>query len=228
MPRGSNRPNRVATAPSHLARRPSGPHRGAALALALAIPAVAWLAPGCGTDAVGIDACRQIESARCDVAPRCVGFADAPPIETEQQVQNCREFYRDHCLLGLENIDAEAGQGEIDSCVKAIRDTADCKDPKKSTMAACGVELRDGLDNGVAPCEVLQKPHWLQSCRWLDKNKKIGSGSGGDGGAGGAGGAGGVDPTTAETSSLSSTVADAASTVTSRVAAVSGGFDEGL
>lgn len=186
----------------------------------------AWWAPGCGTDAVGIEACRQVEAARCEVAPVCVGFADAPAIETEQQVQNCREFYRDHCLLGLENIEADAGQGEIDSCVKAIRATADCQDPKKSTMALCGVPLRDGLDPEVAPCEVLQKPHWLQSCRWLDPNRKISSAAGGDGGGGGAGGAGGADAaSTGETSALSASVTDAAASVSSVVA---GGFDEDL
>lgn len=156
--------------------------RPAAAVVAALLPIAAWIAPGCGTDAVGIEACRQIELARCDVAPRCAGFEGSPAIETEEQVANCRNFYRDHCLLGLENAEAEPGQGDIDACVAAIERTAECGSPRSSTMAECGVELRAGEDGALAPCRVLQEPERLQACRWLEPAEE-------DEGAGGGGGA---------------------------------------
>jgi hypothetical protein len=151
----------------------------ATLILTASLPVLAWLAPGCGTDAVGIEACRQVERARCDVAPRCSGYEGSPAIETDEQVRNCRDFYRDHCLLGLENTEDVPGQGEIDACVEAIQKTAACRSPQKSTMAECGVALRDGEDTSAEPCGILQEPHRLNACRWLDAKKPAGEGGGG-------------------------------------------------
>ena len=54
-----------------------------------------FLTYGCGTDAVGVDACRQIEEARCDAAPACTGDDDTFGIRTEEQVRNCKALYRD-------------------------------------------------------------------------------------------------------------------------------------
>jgi hypothetical protein len=218
------------TRPSSSRARSGGPggsprrRRSLLWGLALLVPAALWLVPGCGTDAVGIEACRQVETARCDIAPACAGFDGSANLKTEEQVKNCREFYRDHCLLGLENTKADPGQGDIDACVKAIKTTAKCADPKKSEAGACGVALREGVDPTVQPCEVLQNPHWLQACKWLDKNKqiKVGDGSG----EGGGGGAGGGTPSLSGADS--SAAADASSTAdasSSSEAATTGGSE---
>ncbi len=184
------------------------------------MPVSVWIAPGCGTDAVGIEACRQVESTRCNLAPTCAGFDGSPNLVSEDEVKNCREFYRDHCLLGLENTKAEVGQADIDACVKALNQTAECDAPKKSETGACDVTLRDGVDPTVRPCEVLQNPHWLQACKWLDKNKKIKVGDGS--GEGGGGGAGGGTPSLTVTDA--SSTADGA-TSTSDAASTAAGFD---
>jgi len=197
-------------------RRATAPSRRRLLwGLALVAAASIWLPAGCGTDAVNEEACRRVESARCDIAPTCAGFDGSPNLKTEEQVKNCRELYRDHCKLGVENTKAEVGQGDIDACVKALTNTSKCADPKRSEVGACEVVLRDGVDPTIQPCEVLQNPHWLEACKWLDQNKKIKVGDGS--GAGGAGGAGGGTPslTTADTGST----ADAGSTAETSTAA---------
>lgn len=208
MPRSSGRPAAVP-------RR-----RSLWWSLALVVPFSVWLVPGCGTDAVGIEACRQVEAARCDIAPTCAGFDGSPNLKTDEQVKNCREFYSDHCLLGLENTKADVGQAEIDACVKALKQTSKCEAPKASEMGACGVALRDNVDPTVKPCEVLQNPHWLEACKWLDKNKKIKVGDGdGDGGGGG-----GTPSLVGADSSAS--VSDASSSAsTSDAVSTAAGFD---
>jgi hypothetical protein len=60
---------------------------------------------GCSTDAVGVEACRTIQTARCEVAPACLGQEEFA-IETEEQVENCKTYYIDGCLVGVENSNA--------------------------------------------------------------------------------------------------------------------------
>lgn len=164
---------------SRAASDPGRAHRPVAVVAAALLPVLAWIGPGCGTDAVGIEACRQIELTRCDVAPVCAGFEGSAPIETEEQVANCRNFYRDHCLLGLENAEAPPGQGDVDACVAAIQRTADCGSPQRSTIGECGVELREGEDATDAPCQVLQDPERLRACAWLEPAPEEEDGAGG-------------------------------------------------
>jgi hypothetical protein len=200
------------------ALRPPRVRRPFVVLAAAVLPALAWVAPGCGTDAVGIEACRAIELARCDVAPRCAGYEGSPAIETEEEVANCRTFYRDHCLLGLENTEAAPGQGEVDACVDAIERTSACGSPGSSTMQECGVELRDGDDGSLAPCRVLQEPERLRACAWLEPPPE-------DEGQGG-GGATAAPPTSTSGGDLPTTTTgtgDAATTATTAGAGGAGG-----
>lgn len=118
------------------------------------------LAPtSCGTDAVGIDACRSIETARCEAATAC-GF-------TEEQVQSCTLFYRDQCLHGVENADAGTpAQTTIDACVAAIDATAVCAKAGAATIEGCaGAPLLAGADSTLKPCQILQeKVELLAAC----------------------------------------------------------------
>jgi hypothetical protein len=155
-------------------------------ALAALVPAVA--APGCGTDAVGIDACRQIETARCEAAAAC-GY-------TEAQVKTCIEFYRDQCLHGLENTTREPSTAEIDACVAAVKQVRACAERQAATMADCPeAPLAPGADSAIAPCGILtDQVHLLAACTFVTKPVDTGaggsSGSAGGGGNGGGGGGG--------------------------------------
>jgi hypothetical protein len=118
------------------------------------------LAPAsCGTDAVGIDACRTIETARCEAATAC-GF-------TEAKVQSCTLFYRDQCLHGVENADAgEPATTSVDACVAAIDATAACAKAGAKTLDACaGAKLLDTADHTLPPCTILkEKVELLAAC----------------------------------------------------------------
>ncbi|NUO49939.1 MAG: hypothetical protein HOV80_13880 [Polyangiaceae bacterium] len=175
-----------------------------------------FLTYGCGTDAVGVDACRQIEEARCDAAPACTGDQFTFGIRTEEQVRNCKALYRDQCLHGIENAGGsdedevdEPSDGNVDKCIKAIKATANCKRKQPdvngdtvTTMADCpDVAVVSGWSDKT-PCETLNSVEKLDACKFVAKkadNDDDGdttatatatttTGSGGAGGSGGGGG----------------------------------------
>ena len=118
------------------------------------------LAPAsCGSDAVGVDACRSIETARCEAAPAC-GF-------TAEQVQSCTLFYRDECLHGIENADAGApAQDVVDGCIAAVNATAACATAGAKSIEGCaGAKLLSTADPTLTPCKVLlEKVDLLAAC----------------------------------------------------------------
>jgi hypothetical protein len=86
----------------------------------LALGAAALVLPAaCGTDAVGIDPCRQIEEARCQQAPACGITLQPPYSNTGGDVNACIRFYDDACLHGLEV--ASPGASAVNACVQAIQ-----------------------------------------------------------------------------------------------------------
>jgi hypothetical protein len=92
--------------------------------LALSVFAVVIYA-ACGSDATGIDECRQIETARCQAAPACPSINLGVPPYATNQVDGCIAFYKDACLHGLQV--ADPGTPAIAACVKAIQATpTDC------------------------------------------------------------------------------------------------------
>lgn len=92
----------------------------------LAIGALS-LSSACGTDAVGVDACRKIEQARCENAPSC-GISLSMPVHRgtspESDVSACTRYYDDACLHGLA-ASADPGNVAVQACVDAIN-TGDC------------------------------------------------------------------------------------------------------
>jgi hypothetical protein len=118
------------------------------------------LAPAsCGTDAVGVEACRTIETARCQAATAC-GF-------TAEKVDSCTLFYRDECLHGIENADAGTpATTTVDACVAAIDATAACAKAGAKTLDGCaGAKLLDSADHTLPPCQILQeKVELLAAC----------------------------------------------------------------
>lgn len=162
---------------------------------------------GCGTDAVGVDACRQIEDARCEAAPDCTGDEDTFGIRTEEQVQNCKSLYRDQCLHGIENAGGsdedevdEPSDGDINRCIKAIQATASCKKSKPDVNGDTVTTMEDCADiavvegwTGKTPCQTLHAVENLDACKFVAKRDKDESddttaATSGSGGAGGSGG----------------------------------------
>jgi hypothetical protein len=115
------------------------------------------LAAACGTDAVGVDACKQIELARCDVAPVCKADFD---------VDHCHAVYRDQCLHGIENVDHPPSDAEVSDCVAAIQAVAGCARRGDANMSVCPVPVVNTvLPATLSPCDViLSNAHLLERC----------------------------------------------------------------
>lgn len=93
-----------------------------ALALALVALAAIVSSAACGTEAVGVDACRKIEKVRCESAAAC-GIDLARPVHTgdtpKADVAACIRYYDDQCLHGLVT-KTEPSPQAVDACVEAI------------------------------------------------------------------------------------------------------------
>src|SRR5512139_1038330 len=103
--------------------------------LALLPVAVAMLASGCDTKAVGIDECRTIEQARC-VAARSCGLG----IDSDGTQEECERYARDNCMHGLAGAVPKAS--ELDRCVTLISAAGACATKKggKTLASACGLK----------------------------------------------------------------------------------------
>ncbi len=122
------------------------------------LPAV--LASGCGPEAIGVEACRKIEEARCAAAASC-GFS-------EEDVADCKLVYADQCLHGIENGEKRPTETEADDCVTAVTAAGAC--------AAAGTEIMDDCVSAPVvegagdrkPCEiVLTFAHELTACAFV-------------------------------------------------------------
>jgi hypothetical protein len=168
---------------------PSYPHTLAALAALGALLGVAasLSLPACGTDAAGVEACREIETARCEAAAAC-GY-------TAEQITICKDFYKDQCLHGIENAGYEPSTSDIEACVAAVNQVRACAERGAGTMVDCPeAALLPGSDASLTPCVILtDKVHLLTACAFVSAPTDAGTPTtdGGDGGAGGAGGQGG-------------------------------------
>ena len=112
-----------------------------------------WLAGSCGTDAVGVSECREIEDARCAAAASC-GFPD---------VEECQRFYRDHCLHGVAVEDVSAVQ--VDACVAELERAGRCA-AEQVAPDACSEPLR--MEVAAAQvCDLVLQPEQLTACAFL-------------------------------------------------------------
>src|SRR5205823_2902497 len=115
---------------------------GAGVPLALALV-------NCGPDAVGIAACRRIEAPRCGAAQQC-GL-------TQEQTDACVNFYRDQCLVGIENDTMQPDEASVQACIDAVNATASCAGAKAKTMQGCaGAPLVATADaSTLTPCDII-------------------------------------------------------------------------
>jgi hypothetical protein len=131
------------------------------VATALGVLPVGVVVGSCGTDAVAIQQCRDIENARCNAAPMCSpGFDSA----------RCQRFYRDECLLGIENTDG--GSAMSQPCVDAINLAAQCAPGGDASPSDCVNLIPDAAcpevaDAATACNVILHCPEVLAACSFV-------------------------------------------------------------
>jgi hypothetical protein len=117
-------------------------------------------AAGCGTDAVGIEDCRDIERARCEAGVSCGLVKD---------VEACKRFYRDHCLHGLA-LEDEPNRRSVENCAKSIRAAGECAKGlgAEAMLLDCPArpELRPGSTLTRA-CDLIAIPEETLDCDFL-------------------------------------------------------------
>jgi hypothetical protein len=131
-------------------------------------------ASGCGTNAVGVDDCRDIEQARCHAGAPCGIIED---------VGACDRYYRDHCLHGLA---AKPPAGaSVSACVQVIEAAGRCAqaDPD-AKLESCSEVVTASQHNLVTACEVVTHPELATECSFLLDMPPEDSGSAGQGAGG--------------------------------------------
>lgn len=123
------------------------------------------LAAGCGSDATGVDECRDIENARCEAGEPC-GLVD--------DVDACKRFYRDQCLHGLASGE-KPGQPVVDDCVNAIKRAGACAAQKIELLADCPTDPQQVTEgtNLTKVCDVVKKPEKIIECDFLYKPVEV-------------------------------------------------------
>ena len=100
---------------------------------------LAAIAGACGTSAVGVDACKSIEDARCMRAQGCNIDISDPLHRTGTDVSSCIRYYDTACLHGVD-LSGAPSQTEVNACVAAVNSGA---------------------------CSVVSAPETDPSCAWL-------------------------------------------------------------
>lgn len=142
--------------------------------------------PACSTKAVGVEECRQVEYARCEAAPNCPGQFDVTDVE------QCKLYYRDHCLHGLPVSSAPTGSA-VKQCIDTIRDLAKCAAKQEGAAALLtDCSLSDETTNPkiTKACKLLAAPESITACSsFLTADSSSGEGgSSSDGGKSSTGG----------------------------------------
>lgn len=136
------------------------------LAALLAALPFGFALSSCSTDAVGVDACRKIEEARCQVAPLCSPGFD---------VDRCTRFYRDQCLNGIQNPAPLADPNTLaQPCVDAINAAAACAQSGGGNQTCPGLSLvpyatcTETTPSDPTACNViLYCPEALAACNFV-------------------------------------------------------------
>ena len=143
-------------------------------------------AAGCGTDAQGVDDCREIEQTRCAAAKNCGIVSD---------VESCQRYYRDQCLHGLPV--PSPGSVKLKACVDVIRAAGTCAQTVgvDAELAQCKPPLASSAPELRTACDLVKEPEKTAECSFLTPGADAGVGgtsnSGGEAGASGEGGQGG-------------------------------------
>jgi hypothetical protein len=113
-------------------------------------------ATGCGTDAKGIEDCRDIELERCEAAIHCGILTD---------VDECKRFYRDHCLHGLAV--EPPPRNLVDECVAMIERAGACVQANGNVeLDECPGISRETILADTA-CDLVRFPERADECSFL-------------------------------------------------------------
>lgn len=139
-------------------------------------------ASGCGTSAVGVGECRDIEQARCRAGKSC-GLID--------DVEACERYYRDHCLHGLAV--KPPGGGSVSECVRVIEAAGQCAaENREARLSSCETKVTNPRRDLVLACDVVAHPERATECAFLT-NVPIGDDGAAGASAGGANSSGASD-----------------------------------
>lgn len=149
-------------------------------------------AVGCGTDAQGVDECRQIEETRCVAAKNCGFVSDIP---------DCQRYYRSQCLHGLPV--PPPGSVKLTACLDVIRAAGACAQSSgvDTLLDDCEPSLSGSAadDDLKTTCDLVKEPEKTAECSFLTGSSGgAGGGSssaakGGEPSEAGAGGTSGAD-----------------------------------
>jgi hypothetical protein len=150
-------------------------HRALAATLLSAVSTFSIVtASGCGTSAVGVDDCRDIEQARCEAGLPC-GLID--------DVAACKRYYRDHCLHGLSG-PSEAAASVAD-CVAVIKAAGTCAEADPNiALVDCDPSVTRPQNRLTHACDVVEHPERSLECAFLGD---VDVGAGGQPATGGTG-----------------------------------------
>lgn len=126
---------------------------------------------GCGTKAVGVDECRDIERARCRAGSPCGIVEDVPA---------CERYIRDHCLHGLAT--KPPSSAVVDACVQVIERAGRCASADPGTLIGeCEEEVSTEYWTLETACDVVAHPELTTECAFLTDTPPV-EGTGGQGG----------------------------------------------
>jgi hypothetical protein len=127
-------------------------------------------AAGCGTDAKGVDDCRDIEEARCTAAENCGLVSD---------VDACQRFYRDQCLHGLAV--SPPSSTVLKACLATIKSAGDCamNDAGDTKLNACEPTPSVSAPKAKTACDLVTNPEYAVECSFLAPGEDAGAVSGG-------------------------------------------------
>jgi hypothetical protein len=133
-------------------------------------------ASGCGTDAKGVDDCRDIEEARCSAAPGCGLLHD---------VDECKRFYRDQCLHGLA-VSPPSGS-VLKACVETIKNAGLCAmGDARTELSECTPAVSSSAPGAETACDIVNNPEKAVECSFLAPDADAGSAGSGTGGSSGS------------------------------------------
>jgi hypothetical protein len=126
---------------------------GRIVAIASLVFAALLHASGCGSEARGVDACRQIESARCEAASKCP--TEFPEFtERYGSVASCQRFYDVQCGRGVQEASKEPSRAELTACLTQVRTSCEAAaDPAKFCPFLTVNEEPVVIDDTGAPAE---------------------------------------------------------------------------
>lgn len=105
----------------------------------------------CNTDAVGVNECRDVEYARCEASVAC-------GVIEEDEVEECKRFYRDHCLHGMKGDEVPTAD-EHKECLDLIEDAG------KAARTSLGMGGAGEPDE--RSCKIIAAPWKSEECAYL-------------------------------------------------------------